>query len=146
MDWMTREQRSRNMAAIRSKGNKSTEVALRFRMVRAGIRGWRTHARDLPGRPDFVFDALKLAVFVDGCYWHGCPKCGHIPSQNRPYWSRKIEGNQTRDKRVRARLRRQGWSVIRIWEHEIKYAPQKALKRLARKIGELRSLPGNDLH
>lgn len=142
MDWMTKEQRSRNMAAIRSQGNRSTELSLRFRLVRAGISGWRTHPKDVEGRPDFAFDAIRLAVFVDGCYWHGCPKCYRMPEQNRAYWSQKFVRNKARDQQVAARLRRQGWSVLRIWEHTLKRDPQSALARIQRKIRELRGAPG----
>jgi DNA mismatch endonuclease (patch repair protein) len=74
MDWLTPEQRSRNMSSIRSRGNKSTEKAIRFRMIRSGLRGWKLCAGDLCGKPDFVFEAARLVVFLDGCYWHGCPK------------------------------------------------------------------------
>jgi DNA mismatch endonuclease (patch repair protein) len=137
MDWMTKEQRSRNMAAIRSKGNRSTEVSLRLRLVRAGVRGWRTHAGDIEGRPDFVFDGLGLVIFVDGCYWHGCPKCYRLPKQNRGYWQQKLGRNKARDKLVNSRLRKQGWSVIRIWEHTLKQKPATALARIVRKINEL---------
>lgn len=138
MDWMTKQQRSRNMSAIRSKGNRSTEGALRFRLVRAALRGWRTNPKDIEGRPDSVFDECGLAVFVDGCYWHGCPRCFRAPEQNRNYWTKKIAGNQMRDKRVASRLRREGWAVIRIWEHTMKENPAAAVARIARKLAQLR--------
>lgn len=138
MDWMTPEQRSRNMSAIRSSGNRSTEMALRFRLVRAGLRGWRLQPRDVEGHPDFVFDGLRLAVFVDGCYWHGCPQCFRAPQQNRRYWKEKILRNRLRDKRVSARLRRHGWSVIRIREHTLKKNPAAAVARITSKIDSLR--------
>lgn len=142
MDWMTKEQRSRNMAAIRSKGNRSTEISLRLRLVRAGIRGWRTHPEDIEGRPDFAFDELGMVIFVDGCYWHGCPKCYHLPEQNREYWQQKLARNIARDKLVSSRLRRQGWSVVRIWEHTLKQKPAIALARIIRKIEQLRGSAG----
>lgn len=138
MDWMTKEQRTRNMSAIRSKGNRSTEVALRFRLVRSGIRGWRINPKEISGRPDFVFDDLRLAVFVDGCYWHGCPRCYRLPEQNRTYWQTKLKQNTTRDRRVSAKLRRNGWAVLRVWEHVLKIDPDTVMARIKRKIGELR--------
>jgi len=98
-------------------------------LVRAGISGWRLLPPDLPGKPDFVFPDASLAVFVDGCFWHGCPKCYHRPSTNRKYWDAKVERNKARDKRLRAKLRRSGWSVIRIWEHEL-LEPGKVLSRI----------------
>jgi len=87
MDWLTPEQRSRNMSAIRSRGNKSTEKAIRFRMIRAGVCGWKLCTAGLPGKPDFVFEDARLAVFLDGCYWHGCPKCYRAPTSNTGYWA-----------------------------------------------------------
>jgi DNA mismatch endonuclease (patch repair protein) len=129
MDVMTQEQRSRNMAAIRSRGNRTTEKALRFRLVQAGIRGWRLHG-DLPGRPDFTFFRHGLLVFVDGCYWHGCPRCYRPPQSNPGFWAAKVEYNRTRDKRTRSKLRRDGWRVLSIWEHEIKKTPARAVQRV----------------
>ena len=74
----------------------------------------------MPGRPDFVFPSVKLAVFVDGCFWHGCPKHGHTPASNIEYWESKLARNRQRDKRVSAELRAKGWLVIRVWEHSLK--------------------------
>src|ERR1019366_10470136 len=99
-DVHTPEQRSRNMAAVRSRGNLSTEKALRFRLVRSGISGWRLCPADLSGKPDFVFDDARLAVFVDGCYWHGCPKCYRPPASNKGFWSLKFKRNKARDRKV----------------------------------------------
>lgn len=87
--------------------------------MRAKIRGWRVQARDLLGVPDFVFDKERLAIFVDGCFWHGCPQCYRRPKSSRKYWDAKVQGNMARDKKVRGKLRRAGWSIIRIWEHEL---------------------------
>jgi DNA mismatch endonuclease (patch repair protein) len=109
------EVRSRMMASIRSKGNKETELRLRMILVRAGIKGWRVQAEDLPGRPDFAFDAERVAVFVDGCFWHGCPRCYRRPQSAQEYWDEKIAGNRRRDQRHRRKLNRMGWSVVRIW-------------------------------
>jgi DNA mismatch endonuclease (patch repair protein) len=77
-----------------------------------------------------VFDKQKLIVFVDGCFWHGCPHCKRIrPKTSKEYWNKKIEGNITRDKKVRNRLRRSGWSVLRVWEHQLKN-PEIVIQRL----------------
>lgn len=130
MDWLTPEQRSRNMSAIRSKGNRTTEQALRYRLVRAGIRGWVLHSADLPGRPDFVFRDRRLAVFVDGCYWHGCPKCYRPPESNASYWSEKLRRNKARDRKVNRLLRQDGWTVVRFWEHDVKKSPAKVIARI----------------
>jgi DNA mismatch endonuclease (patch repair protein) len=87
------ETHSRRMGAIRGKGNRTTEVRFRAMLVRAGIRGWTMQTKGIKGKPDFYFPKSKVAVFLDGCFWHGCPKCGHVPSVNRPYWKAKIKRN-----------------------------------------------------
>src|SRR5437867_2278520 len=118
-DWLTPQQRSFNMASIRSWGNATTEVAFAALLRSARIAGWRRHS-SLPGRPDFVFQQHRLAVFVDGCFWHGCPKCYRMPGDNRPYWSEKVAGNRRRDRRAATKIRALGWRVLRIWEHSLK--------------------------
>jgi DNA mismatch endonuclease (patch repair protein) len=85
---------------------------------RSHIRGWRRNYR-LPGRPDFAFPKLRLALFVDGCFWHGCSLCYKKPSSNAAYWTQKLHGNQARDRRISNELTSCGWTVVRIWEHEI---------------------------
>src|SRR6267142_4723879 len=95
-DWLTHEQRSRNMASIRSTGNSTTERRLVALLRTAQLSGWRRHV-PLPGRPDFVFPAQRVAVFVDGCFWHGPPVLCRLPSSNRTYSVTKIEGNKRRD-------------------------------------------------
>ena len=110
---------SRLMQKIKSKGNKSTERALRARLVQAGIRGWRMHASDLPGKPDFYFDAESVAVFVDGCFWHGCSTCSHVPRKHNSYWSAKIKRNAQRDAKHTRVLRARGIRVVRFWEHDL---------------------------
>ena len=107
------------MSAVRGRGNRSTEWKVRAILMRSGIRGWRLHSKQLPGRPDFIFPQSKLAVFVDGCFWHACPKCGRTPKSHRHFWKAKIAGNARRDKRRRADLRRLGWQVVRLWEHDL---------------------------
>ena len=86
-------------------------------------------ARDLPGVPDFAFDSNRLAIFIDGCFWHGCPRCYRRPSSSQTYWDSKVRRNIKRDTRVARLLRSQGWSVIRIWEHALSQ-PDKVLKRI----------------
>jgi DNA mismatch endonuclease (patch repair protein) len=110
---------SRRMAAIRATGARSTEKRIRALLARAGVRGWKLHPPGLPGKPDILFPAARLVLFVDGCYWHGCPRCGNVPRVNRPYWSAKLEGNRRRDERNNALLVEQGYRVLRVWEHEL---------------------------
>lgn len=122
-DIWSKSKRSEVMSRIRGRGNEKTEVRLAKLMRAEGIRGWRRHL-PIPGRPDFSFWKQKVAVFVDGCFWHGCPKCFRLPKQNRAFWRAKIDGNRKRDRSVNGRLRRLGWKVIRIRECQLKHADQ----------------------
>ena len=122
------------MRAVKSKGGRSTEAKLRAALVSHGIRGWRINADELPSKPDFVFEKELLAIFVDGCFWHGCPKCYRRPRSNRSYWDAKVTKNIERDRRQRRKLRKFGWSVIRLWEHEFKVDSSAALKRINRSL------------
>ena len=120
MDRVPSAVRSRNMAAIRSKHNRTTEMRLRLSFVGSGIRNWHMHETTLPGTPDFVFKESKLAVFVHGCFWHACPKCYRPPASSRAYWESKARRNTIRDRTSRERLRQMGWLSIRLWEHDLK--------------------------
>jgi DNA mismatch endonuclease (patch repair protein) len=117
-DFLTKTQRSKLMSCIHSSGNKDTELRLIsiFRAYR--ITGWRRNYK-LPGKPDFVFPYQRLAVFVDGCYWHGCPKHYTRPKSNRKFWDAKIARNRRRDREVGRLLLAKGWRVLRIWEHAL---------------------------
>lgn len=126
--------RSRTMAAIRGKGNRTTEVTFRMVLVRCKIRGWSMH-KNLPGRPDFYFKQKKLAVFLDGCFWHGCNRCGHTPKTRSEFWRVKIARNKARDRKTAIILREIGVSVIRAWEHQLKSPVQ--IDRLLSKIKRL---------
>jgi DNA mismatch endonuclease, patch repair protein len=106
------------MAAVRSK-NTSPEVSLRRALYEAGVRGWRCHYRRAPGKPDLAWPALRVAVFVDGAFWHGHPS-RHKPGRSGAYWDQKIAGNVARDREADAALRAGGWSVIRIWDFDIR--------------------------
>ena len=126
-DMFSKQKRSEVMSRIRSKGNQETEVRLARMMRMTGIKGWRRHL-PIPGRPDFSFRKHKVAVFVDGCFWHGCPVCFRLPKQNRAFWKAKIEGNRKRDRSVNGRLRRLGWKVIRIKECQLKHSDRVVSK------------------
>lgn len=119
MDTVSPSERSRIMASVKSDRNKSTEIAVAVLLRKYGVSGWRRHY-PLEGKPDFVFLKNKIALFIDGCLWHGCPKHCRIPKTNRQYWVNKISKNKARDARMQRKLRTHGWTVIRIWEHEIK--------------------------
>lgn len=128
-DNLSPEQRSHSMSRIRSRGNSSTELKLIEAMRGAGISGWRRKSK-LCGKPDFVFPRYHIAVFVDGCYWHGCRKCALGSKSNVEYWKPKIAGNIKRDRANTRKLKEDGWSVVRIWEHDLKATPMKCLKKI----------------
>jgi DNA mismatch endonuclease, patch repair protein len=130
MDHVSKEVRSRIMAAIRSRGNASTELPVGKLLWASGLRGYRKHWK-VAGRPDFAWPGRKVAVFVDGCFWHGCG-CKSLPASNAKFWRDKIETNQRRDRRVSQSLRRAGWIVIRIRECTIR--KPSTLARIARAI------------
>ena len=85
-------------------------------------------------RPDFVFPKLKLAVFVDGCFWHGCPKHATKPKNNRAFWRRKLSANMKRDWVVNGALRKAGWQVLRIWECDLARRPEVCVRRIERRL------------
>src|SRR5258706_3004714 len=125
------------MAAVKSRGNRSTEQNIRVLLRSSGIKGWRSHLRNLPGRPDFALLKQKLAIFVDGCFWHGCKRCKRnlSPSSNRKYWALKIARNQARDKRAIRDLKKRGWRALKIWEHELR-DPAACLLRIRKLLSE----------
>lgn len=131
-DVFSKKKRSQVMAAIKSQGNKDTELKLANILRAYGITGWRRHQK-LFGKPDFVFPRERLAVFVDGCFWHGCPKHGRRPGCNRDYWIPKLEGNKRRDIAVSETLRRTGWRVLRFWAHALG-EPKSIAKRITSKL------------
>jgi len=129
-DVFSKAKRSAVMSRIRSRGNRDTELAL-IRIFRVNkIVGWR-RCWPLIGKPDFVFRNSLLAVFVDGCFWHGCLKHSKPPGSNQTYWRAKMIRNKARDRSVSRALRKRGWRVLRIWEHELK---RKNGARLLRKL------------
>ena len=117
-DVFTKAKRSKVMAAVRSKGNKATELKLASLLRSHGIKGWRRHQL-LAGKPDFSFQLQRLAVFVDGCFWHGCRWHCRMPEGNKRYWREKIGRNRTRDRQTTKALAQGGWRVLRIWEHSL---------------------------
>jgi DNA mismatch endonuclease, patch repair protein len=107
------------MSGIRSRRNRSTELKLIGIFRSHGITGWRCGI-PLLGKPDFIFPRYRLAIFVDGCFWHGCIVHRAKPKRNFKYWETKAARNRKRDRFVNAELKRRGWKVIRIWEHSLK--------------------------
>ena len=118
MDTVTPQERSRIMGNVKARNNKSTELKL-IKLFRAhGLTGWK---RNYPvkGKPDFVFLPQRVAIFVDGCFWHGCENHCRIPSSNQDYWLKKITRNTERDLSTTAAFQERNWKVIRIWEHDL---------------------------
>ncbi len=126
--------RGRLMSRVKSTGNQTTEERLAKLLRKVGLWGWRRHKGPV-GRPDFTWPRHKLAVFVDGCFWHG-HDCGKNiqPKTNADAWRDKILRNKARDRRVSSALRRRGWRVIRIWECRLKKKPAACLARIQRAI------------
>ena len=132
-DVFSKAKRSEVMSRIRSRGNKDTELALVKLFRRHKITGWRRHLH-MFGKPDFVFLKARLAIFVDGCFWHGCPRHGTKPKTNAAFWRRKLAVNKDRDRLVSRILRAYGWQVVRIWECSLQKHPQACLKRVFRAL------------
>ena len=131
-DVFTPRQRSAMMGLVRSTGNASTEQRL-VRFLRSyRITGWRRASR-LVGSPDFAWHRKHVAVFVDGCFWHGCPRHGHTPRSRIAYWVPKLARNKARDRVVARSLRKRGWRVLRIWEH---VPPEEAAEMVAAALSE----------
>lgn len=114
MDHVSKRVRSKIMAAVRSRGNTTTELPLARLLRTAHLTGYRRHWH-VAGKPDFAWPSRKVAVFVDGCFWHGC-SCKYLPRTNTEFWRNKIDANRRRDRRVVRALRRDGWKVLRIKE------------------------------
>lgn len=120
------------MARVRTKDT-APEIALRRELWAAGIRGWRLHPKGLPGKPDLVFRRARVAVFVDGAFWHGHPD--HYHGQSGAFWDVKIARNRERDKEVSVALEEAGWTVLRLWDFEIEADPQECADRVRDALG-----------
>jgi DNA mismatch endonuclease, patch repair protein len=132
-DAMSHAARSLLMSKVRGRGNRSTEARVQGALVSRGLRGWVKHPAQVPGRPDFYFPRRRLALFVDGCFWHGCPRCARaVPRSRTTFWRNKLRANKNRDRRVGKLLRQQGYRVVRVWEHEL--ANPRWFKRLQETI------------
>ncbi|MBU4300684.1 MAG: very short patch repair endonuclease [Nanoarchaeota archaeon] len=136
-DTVTKKERSRIMAKIKSK-NTRVEMTFRKQLRTNEIRYRLNYA--LEGKPDIVIPSKKLAIFIDGCFWHGCAKHFRMPKSNKAYWRSKIERNMARDKAVKKTLKSKGWKVMRIWEHEIKNSSERAAKRVKRVLNPFKSI------
>ncbi|WP_371792064.1 very short patch repair endonuclease [Streptomyces sp. NBC_01471] len=134
--WASSAARRRNMQAIRSRDTKPEQLVRR--LVHANGLRYRVAARPLPDlrrTADLVFRPAKVAVFIDGCYWHGCPEHYQAPRTNPGYWSEKVAGNMARDRDTDLRLNQAGWTVLRFWEHE---PPEECAGTVSRVVADRR--------
>ena len=133
MDRVSREVRSKIMASVRTVGG-TTEREMEAVLRKHGIRGF-SKQWPVQGKPDFAWPKLRIALFVDGCFWHGCPRCDRPSKSNRAFWKSKIASNRRRDARVARKLRHDGWSVLRVWECRI--GEQRTVSRIIRATNKL---------
>ncbi|MEW1952306.1 DNA mismatch endonuclease Vsr [Terrabacter sp. NPDC080008] len=133
-DHLSKAGRSRNMAAIRSKDTKP-ELALRAALRAAGATGYRLHRKDIPGRPDVTFIRWRVAVFVDGVFWHGHPDYWDPAKAASDYWRLKIAGNIERDRAADAALANLGWRVVRVWDIDVREHLEECVQEI---MGALR--------
>jgi len=137
-DIFPKAKRSAVMAAIRGSGNAATELRMMALLRAHGITGWRRKAQVF-GKPDFVFRAARVAVFVDGCFWHGCPRHATQPRTRAAFWTAKFARNKARDREVTRTLRRAGWTVLRVWECALtRQRSVRTAGRIARALGAAR--------
>lgn len=119
---------SRVMSANKSKDTRP-ELVLRKLLYAKGVRGYRLHPTGIPGRPDIAFTKKKVAVFVNGCYWHHCPQCNlPLPTHNRMFWKKKFNHNRERDAEKIDLLQKEGWKSVVVWEHEIQRRPSSVVR------------------
>lgn len=120
------------MSRIRARNTKP-ELALRQALRALGWTGYRLHYKRVPGRPDIAFVGKRVAVFVHGCFWHGCPKCAPSrPKSHQAFWNAKLDANKARDKRKERSLMDEGWKVVTCWECQIKANAIRQAKRVTR--------------
>lgn len=128
-DKLSPEQRSELMGRVRQRGT-ALELLLRKELWNSGIRYRLKTKEKLPGSPDIVFSRARVAVFVDGCFWHGCPLHGTLSKSNPEFWSKKISRNKERDAEVDKKLSALGWRSIRFWEHDLKKNMAECIKKI----------------
>jgi DNA mismatch endonuclease, patch repair protein len=116
------------MSRIHGK-NTIPEIKLRKLLWSRNIRGYRIH-HNILGKPDIVFTKKKIAIFIDGCFWHKCPVCFQEPETRKEFWRKKICSNVERDKKVNLQLQKEGWTVRRFWEHEVRKNPEQILSKI----------------
>jgi DNA mismatch endonuclease, patch repair protein len=134
-DNLTKEQRRKNMQAIKSQSKLENKVTRE--LWKQGIR-FRKNVKSLPGKPDIAIKKYKLVIFIDSCFWHVCPLHGNMPKSNQEYWIRKLNRNQARDKEVNQYYKENGWKILRVWEHELKKDLQLTIDKMKAFIREVK--------
>ena len=126
LDKITKTQRSYIMSQIRGTRTKPELI------VKENIDGrkLRYQPKGIPERPDFANKSKKIALFIDGCFWHKCPRCYKPPKSNKKYWKAKVERNTKRDRYVNRKMKKEGWTVIRFWEHQVKENELHIIKKI----------------
>ena len=137
MDRISKEQRSKNMSAIKSVSQ--LEETITKELWKRGIR-YRRNARSLMGNPDISVKKYKIVIFIDSCFWHCCPEHGSIPKSNAAYWQKKLNRNKKRDEEVNSYYREQGWTILRFWEHEIKQDLDNVIDKITEAIKEAKRI------
>lgn len=132
----TTPERSRIMRAIKGRHNRTTERRFQLALVRARVAGWLLRPKGVFGNPDFWFPAHRIAVFVDGCFWHGCPACQRVPKSNPAFWTNKFQRNANKDRMITDTLRADGVTVLRFWEHELRDDLARCLGLLQGALGD----------
>ncbi len=131
-DNLTKEQRSKVMSSIKDKNTKP-EIIVRKILYRQKFR-YRIHDKTIFGKPDISNKSKKIAIFIDGCFWHGCTKCYREPTSNVDFWRNKIKNNKNRRIKVKKELRKEKWNILELWEHEINQNPEKTCGKLMKTI------------
>jgi DNA mismatch endonuclease, patch repair protein len=132
----TSEMTSRVMSANRGKDT-GPEICLRKALWNRSARGYRLHPKGLPGRPDIVYPKQRVAIMVNGCFWHRCPKCElTVPKKNMDFWNGKFRRNVERDQRVQNELEALGWTTIVVWECEIKENMDDVVQKICGALGK----------
>jgi len=132
MDNLSREKRSKVMSSIKGK-NTNPEITIRKLLWKKGIR-YRIHNKSIYGTPDISIKTDRIAVFIDGCFWHGCRRCYKEPATNTAFWREKIHNNKKRRLKVRKVLKKQGWYMQEFWEHQINSSPQSVIDSIIQNI------------
>ncbi len=130
-DIFDKKKRSEVMSKVKNKDSK-IEVEFRKKLWREGFR-YRKNATNYFGKPDLVLPKYKTVIFIDSCFWHGCPWHCKLPTSNKEFWEKKIKKNKERDREVNKHYRRKSWNIIRIWEHRLKYFKIDQIKKEIKK-------------